>query len=102
MYVSTKKKGKIHLADYLWGQRILVVLMSGVSKRTFFVFVFFTGKKQDVWFVMDPETGAKQTSLTTSSSDSMCANTPLLYLGRTGGTHIDARADFFTTSSFPS
>uniref|UniRef100_A0A3Q2Z839 non-specific serine/threonine protein kinase n=1 Tax=Hippocampus comes TaxID=109280 RepID=A0A3Q2Z839_HIPCM len=45
--------------------------------------ILYTGKKQDVWFVMDPETGAKQTSLTTSSSDSMCANTPLLYLGRT-------------------
>ncbi|XP_051940665.1 serine/threonine-protein kinase/endoribonuclease IRE1 isoform X2 [Hippocampus zosterae] len=45
--------------------------------------ILYTGKKQDVWFVMDPETGAKQTSLTTSSSDYMCANTPLLYLGRT-------------------
>uniref|UniRef100_A0A665UEW9 Serine/threonine-protein kinase/endoribonuclease IRE1 n=1 Tax=Echeneis naucrates TaxID=173247 RepID=A0A665UEW9_ECHNA len=42
-----------------------------------------TGKKQDVWFVVDPETGEKQTSLTTSSSDSICPNTPLLYIGRT-------------------
>uniref|UniRef100_A0A665UD84 Serine/threonine-protein kinase/endoribonuclease IRE1 n=1 Tax=Echeneis naucrates TaxID=173247 RepID=A0A665UD84_ECHNA len=40
-------------------------------------------KKQDVWFVVDPETGEKQTSLTTSSSDSICPNTPLLYIGRT-------------------
>lgn len=43
-----------------------------------------TGKKQDVWFVVDPETGEKQTSLTTSSSESICPNTPLLYIGRTG------------------
>uniref|UniRef100_A0A8C9ZXU1 non-specific serine/threonine protein kinase n=1 Tax=Sander lucioperca TaxID=283035 RepID=A0A8C9ZXU1_SANLU len=39
--------------------------------------------KQDVWFVVDPETGEKQTSLTTSSSESICPNTPLLYIGRT-------------------
>ncbi|XP_061779018.2 serine/threonine-protein kinase/endoribonuclease IRE1 isoform X2 [Nerophis lumbriciformis] len=45
--------------------------------------VLYTGKKQDVWFVVDPETGEKQTSLTTSSSDSICPNTPLLYIGRT-------------------
>ncbi|XP_061686164.1 serine/threonine-protein kinase/endoribonuclease IRE1 [Syngnathoides biaculeatus] len=45
--------------------------------------VLYTGKKQDVWFVVDPETGAKQTSLTTSSSNSMCAKAPLLYIGRT-------------------
>lgn len=42
-----------------------------------------TGKKHDVWFVVDPETGEKQTSLTTSSSESICPNTPLLYIGRT-------------------
>uniref|UniRef100_A0A3B5LK25 non-specific serine/threonine protein kinase n=1 Tax=Xiphophorus couchianus TaxID=32473 RepID=A0A3B5LK25_9TELE len=40
-------------------------------------------KKHDVWFVVDPETGEKQTSLTTSSSESICPNTPLLYIGRT-------------------
>ncbi|XP_077575176.1 serine/threonine-protein kinase/endoribonuclease IRE1 isoform X2 [Stigmatopora nigra] len=46
--------------------------------------ILYTGKKQDVWFVVDPETGAKQTSITTSSSDSMCNNTPpLMYIGRT-------------------
>nr|XP_057921329.1 serine/threonine-protein kinase/endoribonuclease IRE1 isoform X3 [Doryrhamphus excisus] len=45
--------------------------------------VLYTGKKQDVWFVVDPETGEKQTSLTTSSSDSICPNTHLLYIGRT-------------------
>ena len=45
------------------------------------------GKKQDVWFVVDPETGEKQTSLTTSSSESICPNTPLLYIGRTGMSH---------------
>ncbi|XP_069386162.1 serine/threonine-protein kinase/endoribonuclease IRE1 [Paralichthys olivaceus] len=45
--------------------------------------VLYTGKKQDVWFVVDPETGEKQTSLTTSSSESICPNSPLLYIGRT-------------------
>uniref|UniRef100_A0A3Q0SE93 Serine/threonine-protein kinase/endoribonuclease IRE1 n=1 Tax=Amphilophus citrinellus TaxID=61819 RepID=A0A3Q0SE93_AMPCI len=45
--------------------------------------ILYTGKKQDVWFVVDPETGEKQTSLTTSSSDSICPNSPLLYIGRT-------------------
>lgn len=46
--------------------------------------IIFAGKKQDVWFVVDPETGEKQTSLTTSTSDSICPNSPLLYIGRTG------------------
>uniref|UniRef100_A0A8C5G6D2 non-specific serine/threonine protein kinase n=1 Tax=Gouania willdenowi TaxID=441366 RepID=A0A8C5G6D2_GOUWI len=51
--------------------------------------VLYTGKKQDVWFVVDPETGDKQTSLTTSStSESICPNTPLLYIGRTGIQHF--------------
>lgn len=45
--------------------------------------MLYTGKKQDVWFVVDPETGEKQTSLTTSTSESICPNTPLLYIGRT-------------------
>ncbi|XP_037546235.1 serine/threonine-protein kinase/endoribonuclease IRE1 [Nematolebias whitei] len=45
--------------------------------------ILYTGKKHDVWFVVDPETGEKQTSLTTSSSESICPNTPLLYIGRT-------------------
>uniref|UniRef100_A0A8C7JB65 non-specific serine/threonine protein kinase n=1 Tax=Oncorhynchus kisutch TaxID=8019 RepID=A0A8C7JB65_ONCKI len=45
--------------------------------------VLYTGKKQDVWFVVDPQTGEKQTSLSTSSSDSICPNAPLLYIGRT-------------------
>ncbi|KAJ8001333.1 hypothetical protein DPEC_G00168450 [Dallia pectoralis] len=45
--------------------------------------ILYTGKKQDVWFVVDPQTGEKQTSLSTSSSDSICPNTPLLYIGRT-------------------
>ncbi|KAM6972362.1 serine/threonine-protein kinase/endoribonuclease IRE1 [Aplochiton taeniatus] len=45
--------------------------------------MLYTGKKQDVWFVVDPQTGEKQTSLTTSTSESICPNTPLLYIGRT-------------------
>uniref|UniRef100_A0A8C1YGX2 Serine/threonine-protein kinase/endoribonuclease IRE1 n=1 Tax=Cyprinus carpio TaxID=7962 RepID=A0A8C1YGX2_CYPCA len=45
--------------------------------------VLYTGKKQDTWFVVDPQTGEKQTSLSTSSSDSICPSAPLLYIGRT-------------------
>ncbi|KAI1896112.1 hypothetical protein AGOR_G00091460 [Albula goreensis] len=45
--------------------------------------VLYTGKKQDTWFVVDPQTGEKQTSLTTGSSDSICPSAPLLYIGRT-------------------
>ncbi|KAJ8413534.1 hypothetical protein AAFF_G00080410 [Aldrovandia affinis] len=45
--------------------------------------VLYTGKKQDTWFVVDPQTGEKQTSMTTVSSDSICPSAPLLYIGRT-------------------
>ncbi|XP_016105912.1 serine/threonine-protein kinase/endoribonuclease IRE1 [Sinocyclocheilus grahami] len=45
--------------------------------------VLYTGKKQDTWFVVDPQTGEKQTSLSTSSSASICPSAPLLYIGRT-------------------
>uniref|UniRef100_A0A4W4GEQ5 Serine/threonine-protein kinase/endoribonuclease IRE1 n=1 Tax=Electrophorus electricus TaxID=8005 RepID=A0A4W4GEQ5_ELEEL len=45
--------------------------------------MLYTGKKQDTWFVVDPQTGEKQTSLTTASSDSICPSAPLLYIGRT-------------------
>uniref|UniRef100_A0AAR2JF08 non-specific serine/threonine protein kinase n=1 Tax=Pygocentrus nattereri TaxID=42514 RepID=A0AAR2JF08_PYGNA len=45
--------------------------------------ILYTGKKQDTWFVVDPQTGEKQTSLSTSSSDSICPSAPLLYIGRT-------------------
>ncbi|KAJ8363964.1 hypothetical protein SKAU_G00127950 [Synaphobranchus kaupii] len=45
--------------------------------------VLYTGKKQDTWFVVDPQTGEKQTSLTTGSSDSICPSAPMLYIGRT-------------------
>ncbi|XP_062866538.1 serine/threonine-protein kinase/endoribonuclease IRE1 [Trichomycterus rosablanca] len=45
--------------------------------------ILYTGKKQDTWFVVDPQTGEKQTSLSTSSSDSICPSALLLYIGRT-------------------
>uniref|UniRef100_A0A8B9K386 Serine/threonine-protein kinase/endoribonuclease IRE1 n=1 Tax=Astyanax mexicanus TaxID=7994 RepID=A0A8B9K386_ASTMX len=45
--------------------------------------ILYTGKKQDTWFVVDPQTGEKQTSLSTSTSDSICPSAPLLYIGRT-------------------
>ncbi|KAI4881609.1 hypothetical protein NFI96_027907, partial [Prochilodus magdalenae] len=45
--------------------------------------ILYTGKKQDTWFVVDPQTGEKQTSLSTSNSDSICPSAPLLYIGRT-------------------
>ncbi|KAJ8246086.1 hypothetical protein GJAV_G00263500 [Gymnothorax javanicus] len=44
--------------------------------------ILYTGKKQDTWFVVDPQTGEKQTSLTTGSSESICPSAPLLYIGR--------------------
>lgn len=47
-------------------------------------FWYCAGKKQDTWFVVDPQTGEKQTSLSTTSSDSICPSAPLLYIGRTG------------------
>lgn len=37
-----------------------------------------TGRKQDVWFVVDPESGKTQMTLTTDSP-----STPRLYIGRT-------------------
>lgn len=40
--------------------------------------VFYTGRKQDVWFVVDPESGETQMTLTTDSP-----STPRLYIGRT-------------------
>ena len=58
------------------------------------------GKKQDVWFVVDPETGEKQTSLTTSSSESICPNTPLLYIGRTGTLTHNAQTHTRVSESF--
>ncbi|EHH31517.1 Inositol-requiring protein 2 [Macaca mulatta] len=40
--------------------------------------VFYTGRKQDAWFVVDPESGETQMTLTTAGS-----STPRLYIGRT-------------------
>ncbi|XP_054992776.1 serine/threonine-protein kinase/endoribonuclease IRE2 [Sorex araneus] len=40
--------------------------------------VFYTGRKQDAWFVVDPESGETQMTLTTEGP-----STPRLYLGRT-------------------
>ncbi|XP_028620014.1 LOW QUALITY PROTEIN: serine/threonine-protein kinase/endoribonuclease IRE2 [Grammomys surdaster] len=40
--------------------------------------VFYTGRKQDAWFVVDPETGETQMTLTTEG-----LSTPQLYIGRT-------------------
>ncbi|XP_069503493.1 serine/threonine-protein kinase/endoribonuclease IRE2 [Ambystoma mexicanum] len=45
--------------------------------------VLYTGKKQDTWFVVDPKSGEKQTTLSTESSDGLCPSAPLLYIGRT-------------------
>ncbi|XP_006005731.1 serine/threonine-protein kinase/endoribonuclease IRE1 [Latimeria chalumnae] len=45
--------------------------------------MLYTGKKQDTWFVLDPKTGMKQTTLSTQSSDGVCPSAPLLYIGRT-------------------
>uniref|UniRef100_A0A8C9K7V3 non-specific serine/threonine protein kinase n=1 Tax=Panthera tigris altaica TaxID=74533 RepID=A0A8C9K7V3_PANTA len=40
--------------------------------------VFYTGRKQDAWFVVDPESGETQMTLTTEGP-----STPRLYIGRT-------------------
>ncbi|KAM9208610.1 serine/threonine-protein kinase/endoribonuclease IRE2 [Dugong dugon] len=40
--------------------------------------VFYTGRKQDAWFVVDPESGETQMTLTTDGP-----STPRLYIGRT-------------------
>ncbi|XP_063063382.1 serine/threonine-protein kinase/endoribonuclease IRE1 [Engraulis encrasicolus] len=45
--------------------------------------VLYTGKKQDSWFVVDPQTGEKQTRLSTAHSGPICPSHPLLYIGRT-------------------
>lgn len=43
----------------------------------------FSGKKQDTWFIVDPKSGEKQTTLSTEAWDGLCPSSPLLYIGRT-------------------
>jgi len=43
----------------------------------------FAGKKQDTWFIVDPKSGEKQTTLSTEAWDGLCPSSPLLYIGRT-------------------
>ncbi|NWR32992.1 ERN1 endoribonuclease, partial [Tachuris rubrigastra] len=45
--------------------------------------VLYTGKKQDTWFIVDPNSGEKQTTLSTEAWDGLCPSSPLLYIGRT-------------------
>ncbi|OXB68838.1 hypothetical protein ASZ78_002253, partial [Callipepla squamata] len=45
--------------------------------------VLYTGKKQDMWFIVDPKSGEKQTTLSTEAWDGVCPSSPLLYIGRT-------------------
>ncbi|XP_071426961.1 serine/threonine-protein kinase/endoribonuclease IRE2 isoform X2 [Pithys albifrons albifrons] len=45
--------------------------------------VLYTGKKQDSWFIVDPKSGEKQTTLSTEAWDGVCPSSPLLYIGRT-------------------
>ncbi|PNJ33099.1 ERN2 isoform 4 [Pongo abelii] len=45
--------------------------------------VFYTGRKQDAWFVVDPESGETQMTLTTEGP-----STPRLYIGRTHMSHL--------------
>lgn len=42
-----------------------------------------SGKKQDTWFIVDPKSGEKQTTLSTEAWDGLCPSSPLLYIGRT-------------------
>ncbi|NXF98279.1 ERN1 endoribonuclease, partial [Eubucco bourcierii] len=45
--------------------------------------ILYTGKKQDTWFIVDPKSGEKQTTLSTEAWDGLCPSSPLLYIGRT-------------------
>uniref|UniRef100_A0A4W3IRL5 Serine/threonine-protein kinase/endoribonuclease IRE1 n=1 Tax=Callorhinchus milii TaxID=7868 RepID=A0A4W3IRL5_CALMI len=65
--------------------------------------ILYTGKKQDRWFVVDPKTGEKQTTLTTDASENICPSTPLLYIGRTGESSNLADHNYKLTpkSTFP-
>uniref|UniRef100_A0A3B3RS14 Serine/threonine-protein kinase/endoribonuclease IRE1 n=2 Tax=Paramormyrops kingsleyae TaxID=1676925 RepID=A0A3B3RS14_9TELE len=45
--------------------------------------VLYMGKKQDLWYVVDPLTGEKQQTLTSSFAEMLCPSSSLLYLGRT-------------------
>nr|XP_020834295.1 serine/threonine-protein kinase/endoribonuclease IRE2 isoform X2 [Phascolarctos cinereus] len=45
--------------------------------------VFYTGRKQDAWFMVDPKSGKKQTMLSTEAWDGLYPSAPLLYIGRT-------------------
>lgn len=45
--------------------------------------VSLAGKKQDTWFIVDPKSGEKQTTLSTEAWDGVCPSSPLLYIGRT-------------------
>ncbi|GCC35703.1 hypothetical protein chiPu_0014191 [Chiloscyllium punctatum] len=55
--------------------------------------ILYMGKKQDIWYVVDPMTGVKQQTLTASFAESMCPSTPLLYLGRTEMLHFVSNGD---------
>ncbi|XP_039767215.1 serine/threonine-protein kinase/endoribonuclease IRE2 [Ornithorhynchus anatinus] len=44
--------------------------------------ILYTGKKQDTWFLVDPKSGEKQTTLSTEAWDGLCPSAPL-YIGRT-------------------
>ncbi|XP_077173197.1 serine/threonine-protein kinase/endoribonuclease IRE2 isoform X3 [Paroedura picta] len=45
--------------------------------------ILYTGKKEDTWFVVDPASGQKQTTLSTEAWDGLCPSAPFLYIGRT-------------------
>ncbi|XP_042293658.1 LOW QUALITY PROTEIN: serine/threonine-protein kinase/endoribonuclease IRE2 [Sceloporus undulatus] len=45
--------------------------------------IIYTGKKEDTWFVVDPTSGQKQTTLSTEAwGGRLGPSTPLLYIGR--------------------
>ncbi|KAL8174938.1 UNVERIFIED_CONTAM: hypothetical protein K2H54_006752 [Gekko kuhli] len=45
--------------------------------------ILYTGKKEDTWFVVDPASGQKRTTLSTEAWDGLHPSAPLLYIGRT-------------------
>lgn len=62
-----------------------------------------TGKKQDLWYVVDLLTGEKQQTLTSSFAEMLCPSSSLLYLGRTGKnkTNPATQAQLFSFLTWP-
>ncbi|KAJ6653925.1 hypothetical protein lerEdw1_007683 [Lerista edwardsae] len=85
-------------ADVMWADNVLhsPVLFLPLQKLPFTIpelvqsspcrssdGILYTGRKEDTWFVVDPASGQKQTTLSTEVWDGLCPSAPQLYIGRT-------------------